>query len=173
MADEVLGQIKSFSDPQTRSHFEQLTARLAADPHFREALAKQPGKTLAEFGIKIPGSAKMSERDQAIVQMIGDARIPELYKSGQIEELSKYLVEQYGKIKNPGGPVESAVADFDVVIEVEAVAVAVVAVAAVAVAAVVVDQMERFRGIEEMSGVQNARIAALEARIRMMESRIR
>lgn len=171
MADEVLGQVKMFTDPQRRAQFEQLTVRLATDEEFRNRLIKQPSQTLADFGIKIPGSAKLSERDQLLVRMVGDERVNELYRAGRIEELQKYLVDNYGKIKNPSGPVESAVADFDVVIEVEAVAVAVVAVAAIAIAAVIVDQSERFRSIEEMAGVQNARLAALEARVRLMESR--
>ena len=171
MPDDVLGQVKLFSDPQHRAELEQLTVRLATDPGFREKLNAQPSQALADFGIKIPASAKLNARDQLLIRMIGDSRISDLYKSGRIEELQKYLVDTYGKIKDPSGPVESAVADFDVVIEVEAVAVAVVAAAAIAIAAVLIDPSERFRTIEEMTGVQNARIAALEARMRMIESR--
>jgi hypothetical protein len=172
MADDVLGQVRSFTDPEYRAQFEQLTKRIATDQQFRDRLAKQPSQTLADFGIKIPSGAKFGERDQLLVRMIGDERIGDMYRAGRIEELQKYLVDNYGKIRNPSGPVESAVADFDVVIEVEAVAVAIVAVAAIAIAAVIVDPAERFRAMEEMTGVQNARIAALEARIRMLEGRI-
>jgi hypothetical protein len=146
MADDVLGQVRSFTDPEYRAQFEQLTKRIATDQQFRDRLAKQPSQTLADFGIKIPSGAKFGERDQLLVRMIGDERIGDMYRAGRIEELQKYLVDNYGKIKNPSGPVESA--------------------------AVIVDPAERFRAMEEMTGVQNARIAALEARIRMLEGRI-
>jgi hypothetical protein len=49
MAEDVLGQVKAFTDPEHRAQFEQLTRRLATDDQFRERLVKQPGQALADF----------------------------------------------------------------------------------------------------------------------------
>jgi len=141
----------------------KIGTRLLSDEKFRRDFIKDPGKALTSAGLSGVGKVELTKRDVALLNIIGDNKINDLYQSGNFAALQEHVLSQYADLVNPALQAASAVADFDVVIEAEAVAVAVVAVAAVAIGAV-----ERFSEVN----VLQARIAGLEARLQTLEKRL-
>jgi len=160
---ETADKIRLFSDKKVEESTTQIGTRLLNDDKFRREFISDPNKALTKAGLKDLGKIKLSKRDVALLNLIGDKKINELYRSGKFEDLEKHIFAEYAEFVNPLDIVSVAVADFDVVIEAEAVAVAVVAIAAVVVGAV-----ERFSEIN----VLQARIAALETRLKSLETKL-
>lgn len=147
----------------------RLSVELSSNKALRDKLLEHPESVLKDAGIELDKEVRLGERERALIQLFLDPQIGELYTSGKIEELREHIIRRHTDlvgtdIVNVAG---SAVADFDVAIEAEVVAVAVVAVAAVAIGAV--DPAARIRILEADAGVLNARLAALEGRLKTLD----
>lgn len=161
MAKDTAKKIRLFADKKAEAGLTQIGTRLLSDEKFRKEFIADPGKALSYAGVTNLGDIRLSKRDVALLNLVGDSRVNELYRSGQFEELEKHILSRYQDLVNPGDVAAFAIADFDVAIEAEVVAVAVVAVAAVVIGAV-----ERFDEIN----VLQARLASLEARLKTVEA---
>lgn len=146
-----------------------LATQLGSDAAVRKKFLDNPGAALKGLGITVDPNVKLDARQRAMIELFADPKLAQYYNSGDINSLRLHVAETYKNLLGSeiGSIAGFAVADFDVAIEVEAVAVAVVAVAAVAVGAV--QPAERLREFEMQAGLMNAKIAALEARVTVMD----
>ena len=143
--------------------------QLSTDAAFRKKFLDNPAETLNSLGISMDNPIALDARQKAMIELFSDPKLSDLYNSGDINNLRVHIADRYRELlgSDIGTLAGSAVADFDVAIEVEAVAVAVVAVAAIA--AGILNPSVRYREEEVRNGVLTARIAALEARIAVMD----
>jgi putative modified peptide len=163
-------QISLFADPNIAQNTTALSSKLISDHTFREAFIADPNSALRQIGIPLQHPVALTERDKLVLRLIGDQSVETLYKSGDIARLREYLTANYGGLVVAGVNKADVAADFDVLIEAEVVAIGVVAVVAAAVASVIAQP-----GLEaqvESSAVANARIAALEARLQLVEGQL-
>lgn len=169
MADKEL--IRKLVTDRPPEKVRDLAESLSKDPRLLKKFVDSPSSVLKEFGVEADPDIKLGDREKSMIRMFSDRGVIDLYSSGQIDKLREYIIAEFPEITigRPGDLRAVAVADFDVAIEVEVVAVA-VAVAAVVVAGVVqLDAMSRYATLEAETGLMNAKIAALEARINMVE----
>ena len=162
-------QISLFTNPNVRANIASLISKLVDDPKSLEAFSADPTTTLRQAGIPVEGRLTLTDRDKLLLKLIGDKSVVTLYTTGDIAGLRQYISANYSGLTVPGVQRADVAADFDVLIEAEAVAVGVVAVAAAAVASAVEGGLA---GEIESAGVLNARIAALEARLQIVESQL-
>jgi hypothetical protein len=132
MADPAVERLELFARERTSARMTAISARLLGDAEFREEFVRSPNEALGRIGIEVTGDIKLSDRDRAILQMIGDNRVIELYQNGRFSELQRHISDTYS-VLHPGQVAGDVAADFDVLVEAEAVAVAVVAIAAIVV----------------------------------------
>ena len=146
-----------------------LSERLASDPRLLAKLVDDPAAAFKDFGITAGADVKLGNREKAMIKMFSDPDVIDLYNAGKIDRLREHILDKYREIAivNPGDLRSVAVADFDVAIEVEAVAVAVAVVAVVVAGAM--EKASRFAILEADNGILSAKIAALEARINMID----
>jgi hypothetical protein len=169
-ATRVTSQISLFTNPAAHANVASLATKLANDHGFREAFIADPTSALKQVGIPVETPVTLTERDKLVLRLIGDKSIETLYKSGNIAGLRQYIATNYSGLAIGGLNKADVAADFDVLIETEVVAVAEVAAVAIAVADIVASQGGQVE--LQTSAVANARIAALEARVQMLESQL-
>lgn len=162
--------ISLFSHPVMKPSVTTIATKLMGDQSFRTAFLANPTQALQQEGIPIGTTINLTARDKLVLQLIGDQSVENLYKSGNIAGLQQYIAANYAGLAVGGATREDAAADFDVVIETEVVAVAEVAVVAIAVADIVASQVNQV--VDPATSVANARIAALEARVQLLESQL-
>ena len=168
-AQDPIRQISLFTNPALRANVTSLTTRLVSDLVFREAFIADPNTALRQAGIPVETPVRLTDRDRLLLQLIGDRSVETLYRTGDISALCNYITANYSGLAVSGLQRADVAADFDVLIEAEAVAVGVVAVAAAAVASAVEQVLQ---GQIESTAVLNARIAALESRLQLLENQI-
>jgi hypothetical protein len=147
----------------------QLSDGLSSDPRLLAKFIDDPTGVLKEHGLETQGEVKLGNREKAMIRLFSDPEIIDLYNAGKIDKLRDVITNRYKEVTvvNPGDLRASAVADFDVAIEAEVVAVAVAVVAGVV--AGVVGKESRFSIIEAENGILAAKVAALEARINLVD----
>lgn len=163
-------QISLFAHPAMKQSVASIATKLINDHGFRESFLANPTLALTQAGIPIGTTVKLTDRDKLVLKLIGDKSVENLYKSGNIAELQQYIAANYAGLAVGGASRADAAADFDVVIETEVVAVVEVAAVAIAVADIVASQVNQ--AVDPASAVASARIAALEARVQMLESQL-
>lgn len=159
--------ISLFAHPAMKQSVAALATKLTSDHGFRESFLANPTEALKQAGIPIDATIKLTDRDKLVLKLIGDKSVETLYKSGNISDLQKYITTNYAGLAVGGATRADAAADFDVVIETEVVAVAEIAAVAIAVADLVQQGISQV--VDPASAVATARIAALEARVQMLE----
>jgi hypothetical protein len=183
MPTDPTKQISLFTDPKLQNNMASLASKLVTDPAFLNLFTASPNAALQSVGIPVAGEIKLSDRDKLVLKLIADRTIATLYKTGDIAGLRQYITANYAGLAVGGVAKADVAADFDVAIETDVVAVAEVAAVAVAVADMVPNQVlqgEQQFGIqaaqvqgtaqlEQLNAVLNARVAALEARVQMLE----
>ena len=147
----------------------ELSERLATDASLLEKFVARPSAVLKDYGISSPSDIKLGDREKAMIRMFSDPQVIDYYNSGKIDLLRQHIIDKYREIvvTNPGDLRAVAVADFDVAIEVEAVAVAIAVVAVIVAGAA--ERFSKLATIEAEAGILSAKVAALEARINLVE----
>jgi hypothetical protein len=147
----------------------QLSDGLSNDPRLLAKFIDNPTGVLKEHGLETQGEVKLGNREKAMIRLFSDPEIIELYNAGKIDKLREVITDRYREVAvvNPGDMQSIAVADFDVAIEAEVVAVAIAVVAVVVAGAV--SRESRFSIIEAENGILAAKVAALEARINLVD----
>lgn len=168
--NEARQQLRLIADPANQAALEDVGRRIVSDERVKARFVEDPSAVLRDAGINV-GDVDLSDRGRALLRLVADSNIKEIYDSHDVDELNKYLVENYGDLIHAGGPVEGAVeSDFHVVAEAEVIA---VGVAAVAAAVVAIASLERQIGqINELQRIEttlHARINAIEERVRAVE----
>ena len=167
---DVTKNITLFSHPTMRANVVALASKLTGDAGFRANFLADPTNALKQAGFPIDTAIKLTDRDKLVLRLIGDKSVESLYKSGNIADLQKYIQANYAGLAVGGATRADAAADFDVVIETEVVAVAEIAAVAIAVADLVASQVNQV--VDPAAAISGARIAALEARVQMLESQL-
>lgn len=165
-------RLELFTSKDTSPQVNAFSQQLLKDSCVRERFLEAPTEVLREHGIYVEEEIKLTDRDRALLTLVGDQRIGHMYASNDFVHLENYVLETYPSlVPDKGDPATSVAADFDVLIEVEAVAVAIVAVAAFAFG--VVDKVNQvsFAQATRIETALNARITALEARLSAVEER--
>jgi len=170
MPTDPTKHISLFANPQLRDSVKSLASKLISDHAFRESFIADPTSALKHSGIPMDTALTLTERDKLLLRLIGDKSIETLYKTGDIGALRKHIIDNYKGIAVAGSSKADVAADFDVLIETEVVAVAEVAAVVIAVADIVARPGEQVQ--VESNAVVQARIAALEARIQMLETQL-
>ncbi|MBK3662544.1 hypothetical protein JJE66_14970 [Bradyrhizobium diazoefficiens] len=169
-------ELTRLMNPSSNQNIKDFSAKLASDPEFRRSFLENPSEALARIGLKTNGKVQLGPQERALIEIFADPKITDLYLTGDVDALRNHIVDRYRQVA--GVSIDEvagwAVSDFHVAIEAEAVAVAIVAAAATAIG--VMEAPGRLRQLEAENGVLNARLTALEARLKMtedLENRIR
>jgi len=127
-------RLRLFSNVENRQRIRDLSARILEDAAFRRRFLDDPRGALDEIGFQIDGNVELSARDRALLEVIDDDRVVNLFEAGQFSELDRYVRERYGALVPDAAEGEGNVnVDTDVLVVVLVVIAVVVSTEAVVV----------------------------------------